>query len=212
VLTDSPLLKTLIESFRDWGRDCWCDPGKANTCGKRFDWQLGELPNGYDHKFTYSHVGYNLKATDLQAAVGLAQLRKLSAFIGARRRNFQMLYEGLRDLEEFFILPQATPDSDPSWFGFPLAVRPDAPFNREQVVRYLENRKIATRPLFGGNLTRQPAYRDVRYRKVGTLRNSDFVMTSVFWVGVFPGLVPAAIKYMVDTFHAMPGELIRDAS
>jgi len=212
VLTDSPLLKTLIESFRDWGRDCWCDPGKANTCGKRFDWQLGELPNGYDHKFTYSHVGYNLKATDLQAAVGLAQLRKLSAFIGARRRNFQMLYEGLRDLEEFFILPQATPDSDPSWFGFPLAVRPDAPFNREQVVRYLEDRKIATRLLFGGNLTRQPAYRDVRYRRVGTLRNSDFVMSRVFWVGVFPGLVPAAIKYMIDTFHAMTGELICDAS
>jgi CDP-6-deoxy-D-xylo-4-hexulose-3-dehydrase len=201
VLTDIPLLKTLIESFRDWGRDCWCDPGKANTCGKRFDWQLGELPKGYDHKFTYSHVGYNLKATDLQAAVGLAQLRKLPAFIEARRRNFRTLYEGLRDLEEFFILPQATPGSDPAWFGFPMAVRSEAPFSRDQIVRYLEDRKIATRLLFGGNLIRQPAYRDIQYRTVGTLTNSDFVMNRAFWIGVFPGITPQMTDYLVETFH-----------
>jgi CDP-6-deoxy-D-xylo-4-hexulose-3-dehydrase len=212
VLTDSPLLKTLIESFRDWGRDCWCDPGKDNTCGKRRDWQLGDLPKGYDHKFTYSHVGYNLKATDLQAAVGQAQLRKLPAFIDARRRNFRMLYKGLLDLEEFFILPQATPGSDPAWFGFPLAVRPEAPFHRDQVVRYLEDHKIATRLLFGGNLTRQPAYRDIQYRTVGTLTNSDYVMNGVFWIGVYPGLAPAAIAYVIETFHAMTKELAGAAS
>ena len=164
VLTNQPLLRTLVESFRDWGRDCWCAPGKDNTCGKRFDWQLGDLPFGYDHKYTYSHVGYNLKLTDMQAAVGVAQLEKLDGFIAARRRNAASLHEGLRDMQEFFVLPEATAGSDPSWFGFPLAVRPEAPFSRHDVVCHLEARKVATRELFGGNLIRQPAYRGLTYR------------------------------------------------
>jgi CDP-6-deoxy-D-xylo-4-hexulose-3-dehydrase len=201
VLTDRPLLKKLVESFRDWGRDCWCAPGVANTCGKRFDWQLGELPHGYDHKYTYSHIGYNLKLTDMQAAIGLAQLAKLPGFIQTRRRNFEALSDGLSDLEEFFILPKATPGSDPSWFGFPLAVRPGALVTRDQVVHQLETRKIGTRLLFAGNLTRQPAYREVEYRVVGDLANSDFVMNQVFWIGVYPGLSPAAVEYMVEVLH-----------
>lgn len=203
VLTDRPALQKLVESFRDWGRDCWCKPGMADTCGKRFDWQLGTLPHSYDHKYIYSHIGYNLKATDMQAAVGVAQLQKLSGFIEARRRNFRTLFEGLSDLERFFILPRATPESDPSWFGFPIAVRPDAPFSRSQVVQFLEKRKIGTRQLFGGNLTRQPAYRDVPWRAVGDLTNTDFVMTQVFWIGVYPGLSNEMLAYMIDVFHAL---------
>jgi CDP-6-deoxy-D-xylo-4-hexulose-3-dehydrase len=201
VLTNRPQLKTLLESFRDWGRDCWCEPGKDNTCGKRFDWQLGSLPHGYDHKYTYSHIGYNLKATDMQAAVGVAQLKKLPRFIEARRANFQLLFEGLSDLQEFLILPQSTPNSEPSWFGFPIAVRPDAPFSRDELVRHLESRKIATRLLFAGNLLRQPAYRGIAHRVVGTLVNSDFVMDRVFWIGVYPGLTPPMIGYVLDTIH-----------
>jgi len=201
VLTNDSLLKTLAESFRDWGRDCWCQPGKDNTCGKRFDWQLGDLPHGYDHKYIYSHLGYNLKLTDMQAAVGVAQLKKLPAFIAARQRNYQALYHGLKDLEEHFILPEATPGSEPSWFGFPLAVRCEAPFTRNEAVGFLEKHKIATRLLFGGNLVRQPAYRDVRYRVVGELKNSDFVMNQVFWVGVYPGLSQASLAYVVDVLH-----------
>ena len=203
VLTNQSLLKTLVESFRDWGRDCWCQPGKDNTCGKRFEWQLGDLPHGYDHKYIYSHLGYNLKLTDMQAAVGEAQVKKLPAFIAARQNNYQALYDGLKDLEEFLILPEATPGSVPSWFGFPIAVRPGAPFTRNEAVGFLEKRKIATRLLFGGNLVRQPAYRDVKYRVVGELKNSDFVMNQVFWVGVYPGLSTEAIKFMVDIFHKL---------
>ena len=207
VLTNVPLLKTLIESFRDWGRDCWCDPGKSNTCGKRFDWQLGALPYGYDHKYIYSHIGYNLKATDMQAAVGVAQLAKLPGFIEARKRNFAALKEGLSALQELFVLPEATPGSDPSWFGFPILVRPDAPFTREQVVRYLEDSKIGTRSLFGGNLVRQPAYQEVQHRVVGDLANSDIVMNGLFWIGVYPGIRPEMIAHMVDMFHRMPEAL-----
>jgi CDP-6-deoxy-D-xylo-4-hexulose-3-dehydrase len=207
VMTKLPLLKRIVESFRDWGRDCWCEPGKDNTCGKRFDWQLGDLPCGYDHKYTYSHVGYNLKATDMQAAVGVAQLAKLPGFIEARRRNFQILKEGMRDLEEFFILPEATPNSEPSWFGFPLAVRPDAPFTRDQVVRELESKKIGTRLMFAGNLLRQPAYRDIRHRVVGELPNSDFVMNQVFWIGVYPGLDVPELAFVLDTFHGFVASL-----
>ncbi|HKO43249.1 MAG TPA: lipopolysaccharide biosynthesis protein RfbH [Pyrinomonadaceae bacterium] len=203
VLTDRPALKTLIESFRDWGRDCWCVPGAANTCGKRFDWQLGDLPHGYDHKYTYSHVGYNLKLTDMQAAVGVAQLQKLPAFIEARRNNFRFLFDGLKDLEEFFILPEATADSEPSWFGFPLAIKPDAPFTRDYVLRYLDERKIATRLLFGGNLLRQPAYQGLKHRKVGDLGNSDFVMNQVLWMGVWPGLSEEMLTFVVETLHRM---------
>ena len=205
VLTDELLLKTLVESFRDWGRDCWCDPGKENTCGKRFDWQIGALPHGYDHKYIYSHIGYNLKLTDMQAAIGVAQLKKLPAFIEARRQNFQLIYDGIKDLEEFFILPQATPRSEPSWFGFPLAVRPEGPFTRNEVVRYLEQQKIATRLIFGGNLIRQPAYQDVCYRMVGDLTNSDFVMDQAFWLGVYPGLSNQAIEFIIDVIHSLPG-------
>lgn len=204
VLAEKPLMKTILESFRDWGRDCWCEPGKSNTCGKRFGWQLGQLPFGYDHKYTYSHIGYNLKMTDMQAAVGVSQLKKLPAFIEKRRANFAALRKGMKDLEEFFILPEATPGSDPSWFGFPLAVRKDAPFNRNQVIAFLEDRKIATRLLFGGNLLRQPAYQGIKHRVVGSLENTDFIMNQVFWVGVFPGLTPEMISYMLDVFHQMP--------
>jgi CDP-6-deoxy-D-xylo-4-hexulose-3-dehydrase len=204
VLTQSPAIKKLAESFRDWGRDCWCDPGKSNTCGKRFDWQLGGLPAGYDHKFTYSHIGYNLKATDLQAAVGVAQLKKLPGFIAARRENFAKLHAALSDLSDIFILPEATAHSDPSWFGFPLAVRKNAPATRNQVVGFLESRNIATRQLFGGNLLRQPAYRDIERRVIGDLPNTDFVMNNAFWVGLYPGITQPMIDYMVDTFHQIP--------
>jgi CDP-6-deoxy-D-xylo-4-hexulose-3-dehydrase len=204
VLTQSPAIKKLAESFRDWGRDCWCDPGKSNTCGKRFDWQLGGLPAGYDHKFTYSHIGYNLKATDLQAAVGVAQLKKLPGFIAARRENFAKLHAALSDLSDIFILPEATAHSDPSWFGFPLAVRKNAPATRNQVVGFLESRNIATRQLFGGNLLRQPAYRDIERRVIGDLPNTDLVMNNAFWVGLYPGITQPMIDYMVDTFHQIP--------
>ena len=203
VLTDKPLLRTLVESFRDWGRDCWCAPGKENTCGKRFDWRLGELPHGYDHKYIYSHVGYNLKATDMQAAVGIAQLKKLPAFIEARKRNFAYLKSGLKDknVEEHFVLPEATPNSDPSWFGFPLLVRETAPFSRNALIDFLYEKKIGTRQLFGGNLVRQPAYAGLDHRVVGDLSNSDRVMNQVFWIGVYPGLTQAMLDYVLETIN-----------
>ncbi len=211
VLTSQPLLRSIVESFRDWGRDCWCQPGCDNTCGKRFDWQLGGLPCGYDHKYTYSHVGYNLKATDMQAAVGVAQLEKLDGFIESRRRNFEALRAGLVELEEFFILPEATAGSEPSWFGFPLAVRETAPFTRNQVTQYLEERKIATRLLFGGNLVRQPAYRDRAFRVAGSLKNADFVMNQVFWIGLYPGIGPEILDYMLETLHGAASGVIDNA-
>jgi CDP-6-deoxy-D-xylo-4-hexulose-3-dehydrase len=209
VLMEKPILRTLVESFRDWGRDCWCAPGRDNTCGQRMGWQLGDLPHGYDHKYTYSHIGYNLKMTDMQAAVGVAQLDKLPAFIEARKRNFRRLHEGLRELDEFFILPEATPGSEPSWFGFPLAVRPSAPFSRVQVIRALEDRKIATRLLFGGNLVRQPAYRDAPHRVAGSLENSDFVMNQVFWIGVYPGITPEMADYTITSLRQISASLAR---
>src|SRR5690242_791906 len=188
VITNKGKMKVLAESFRDWGRDCWCEPGKENTCGKRFDQQFGSLPHGYDHKYVYSHIGYNLKVTDMQAAVGVAQLDKLEGFVAARRENFRRLHEGLSDLQEILLLPEATPNSDPSWFGFPIGVRPEAPVDRNHVVAGLQDRGIDTRLLFGGNLLRQPAYRDIPHRVVGDLRNGDYVMNNVFWIGVYPGL------------------------
>jgi CDP-4-dehydro-6-deoxyglucose reductase, E1 len=203
VLAEKPLLKTIVESFRDWGRDCWCDPGKANTCGKRFEWELGGLPCGYDHKYIYSHIGYNLKMTDLQAAVGVTQLEKLPRFIEQRKANFQALREGLADMEELFILPQATPGSDPSWFGFPIAVRPGGPLTRNAVIHQLEERKIATRLLFAGNLTRQPAYQNVHYRIAGSLENTDFVMNNVFWIGVYPGIHHDMLDHVLGAFHSL---------
>jgi CDP-4-dehydro-6-deoxyglucose reductase, E1 len=204
VLTQSPALKKLAESFRDWGRDCWCDPGKSNTCGCRFEWKLGDLPTGYDHKYIYSHIGYNLKATDMQAAVGVAQLKKLPGFIATRRANFAKLHAALSDLQDIFILPEAAAGSEPSWFGFPLAIRPDAPSTRNQVVSFLESRNISTRLLFGGNLLRQPAYRDIQRRVIGDLKNTDFVMNNVFWIGLYPGITQSMIDYMVDTFYQIP--------
>ncbi|HVC46970.1 MAG TPA: lipopolysaccharide biosynthesis protein RfbH [Terracidiphilus sp.] len=199
VLTDKPSLQTLIESFRDWGRDCWCDPGKENTCGKRFDWQLGGLPCGYDHKYTYSHIGYNLKATDMQAALGVSQLDHLPEFIARRKQNFRHLHAALQPLQEFLLLPEATPGSDPAWFGFPIAVRPEAPFTRNQLIRALDEQKIDTRLLFGGNLTRQPAYQGCDYRVAGSLTNTDFVMDRVFWLGVYPGLTPPMLDFVAAT-------------
>ena len=199
VLTDKPQLDRLVESFRDWGRDCWCAPGKDNTCGKRFDWTLGSLPCGYDHKYTYSHIGYNLKVTDMQAAVGVSQLEKLDTYIAARRRNFAILKNGLESLQDVFLLPEATPGSDPSWFGFPLAVKPESGVSRDTVTRYLESRRIGTRLLFGGNLVRQPAYKDVEYRVVGELKNTDYVMNNVFWIGVYPGLNDDMLQHILNS-------------
>ena len=199
VMTDKPLLQVIIDSFRDWGRDCWCEPGLDNTCGKRFDWQLGTLPCGYDHKYTYSHIGYNLKATDMQAALGLSQIGKLEEFISRRKENFAYLRKAMEPLQDSLILPEATPNSDPSWFGFPIGVKTDAPFTRDQLTRALEAKKIGTRLLFSGNLLRQPAYEGVEHRVVGDLKNTDFVMDRVFWIGVFPGLTRAMLDFIVQT-------------
>lgn len=207
VLTDKGTLGRIVESLRDWGRDCWCAPGVANTCGKRFDWQFEGLPCGYDHKYVYSHVGFNLKLTDSQAAVGLAQLDRLPGFIDARRANWERLAAGLAPLEQHLVLPRATPNSDPCWFGYAVTVRPEAPFTRSELVRFLEGRNIATRLLFGGNLTRQPAYADVPYRVEGDLTTSDLVAESTFWVGVFPGLTDEMLDYVIESFH----EFVRGA-
>jgi len=201
VLTDRALLRRVLESMRDWGRDCWCAPGKDNTCGKRFGWHLGQLPEGYDHKYTYNHIGYNLKVSDMQAAVGLSQLDRAPEFISRRRENFAYLKAALRELSDILILPEATPNSDPSWFGFPIAVRPESGRTRDHVVQFLEGRKIGTRLLFGGNLLRQPAYEDIQCRVIGELTNADFVMENVFWIGVYPGLKKAQLDYMVLSLH-----------
>ena len=199
VLTNDFLLKEIIASFRDWGRDCWCEPGCDNTCGKRFGWQLGKLPYGYDHKYIYSHIGYNLKITDMQAAIGVEQLKKLPGFIDKRKENFRMLYDKLKKYENWFVLPEATENSEPSWFGFPILVREDAPFTRAEIVGYLEENKIATRMLFGGNLTKQPAYENVKYRVVNSLENTDLVMNNLFWIGVYPEITDDKLDYVVKT-------------
>ena len=202
VFTAKSHLKRAMESIRDWGRDCWCAPGQDNTCKMRFGHRLGDLPFGYDHKYTYSHLGYNLKMSDMQAAVGLTQLDRLDGFIAARRRNFALLSEGLRPLEEMLILPQATPGSDPSWFGFPMTVRDGAPFERDELLIHLNEHKIATRLIFGGNLLRQPYMKGRDHRVVGALTNSDIVTERSFWIGVFPGLGPDAIAYIIDHLTA----------
>lgn len=201
VLTQSGVLRKIVESFRDWGRDCWCPPGVDNTCGRRFDWQLGDLPYGYDHKYVYSHIGYNLKLTDMQAAVGVAQLAKLPRFIAARRKNFARLYEGLKSLEDRFILPAITPRSNPSWFGFALTIRPGANIDRLALTQHLESRRIGTRLLFGGNLMKQPAYEGLPRRIVGSLDNADIITTNTFWIGVHPGLDDARIDYMIESLR-----------
>lgn len=197
VITGDPVLKKIVESFRDWGRDCWCEPGKDNTCGRRFDWQLGSLPYGYDHKYSYSRIGYNLKLTDMQAAVGVAQLKKLDGFGARRRENFAYLKASLEPLSDRLILPEPTPGSDPSWFGFPITIREGSGISRDSVTGWLESRGIATRLLFGGNLTRQPAYQGVPSRIVGDLKNADRIMRDTFWVGVFPGLDRQRLDYVV---------------
>lgn len=201
VLTNKSYLRKLIESFRDWGRDCWCAPGKDNTCGKRFDWQLGELPYGYDHKYTYSHIGYNLKLTDMQAAIGVAQLKKLSQFIKVRQYNWQFLYDGLKQFDEFLMLPESTPNSEPSWFGFLITVRPDAPFTRNELIEVLEAHNIGTRLLFGGNLLCQPAYQTTNCRVVGNLTNTNLAMKHSFWIGVYPGLNQPMLEYVLEVFQ-----------
>jgi CDP-4-dehydro-6-deoxyglucose reductase, E1 len=200
VTTSDPNLKVIVESFRDWGRDCYCDPGKDNTCGKRFGWQLGSLPAGYDHKYIYSHLGYNLKLTDMQAAIGLAQLQKLQSFIDARRHNWSRLKEALLPYQEFLILPEATAKSNPSWFGFVLTVKENAPFSRKELVAHLEEAKIATRHIFAGNLLRQPAFEHIERRQIGSLPNTDIVMNNSFVVGVYPGINDTMIDYIKDQF------------
>lgn len=199
VFTDKPRLKRVIESMRDWGRDCWCAPGMDNTCGKRFGRKLGSLPHGYDHKYTYGHAGYNLKITDMQAAVGLAQLDRLDGFIDARQLNFDLLTELLAPLEDILILPQATPNSQPSWFGYPITLRPESGVNREELVQHLNEFRIGTRLLFGGNLLRQPYMKGRNYRVVGELANADLVTTNTFWIGLYPGLTPDHIVYTAET-------------
>jgi CDP-4-dehydro-6-deoxyglucose reductase, E1 len=202
VLCNRMIWKNIVASIRDWGRDCYCDPGKDNTCKRRFDWKLGDLPKGYDHKYTYSHLGYNLKITDMQAAVGLAQLDRLDEFIAARRANWQYLRDRLKDLEDILLLPVATANSEPSWFGFCITLRPEAPFDREELVRYLNNEcKIGTRLLFAGNLLRQPYMKGRNYRVVGPTANSDIVMNRTFWVGVYPGLTESHLDYIAQSLR-----------
>ena len=200
VLTGSGRLKRAVESLRDWGRDCWCPSGKDDTCGKRFGWQLGDLPAGYDHKYVYSHLGYNLKPLDVQAAIGRQQLTKLDQFVAARRANHARLVAALRPYEEFLRLPRATPHSEPSWFGLLLTVRDGAPFSKAALVRYLEERQVQTRQLFGGNLLRQPAFRKVPRRVVGDLTNTDKIMNDAFFIGVYPGLTGAMLSYVEQVF------------
>jgi CDP-6-deoxy-D-xylo-4-hexulose-3-dehydrase len=201
VYTDDTKFYRILLSFRDWGRDCWCEPGKDNTCGKRFSWKLGNLPEGYDHKYTYSHLGYNLKITDMQAAVGLAQLEKLINFVEIRRKNWQRLYEGLKELEEYFILPCYPENAIPSPFGFVLTIKNKAPFTRKDIIAYLEEKGIQTRMIFAGNILRQPAMVEGRYkyRVVGELKNTDKVMMNSFWLGVYPGLSEKMLDYVVET-------------
>ena len=205
VFTNNDDLKQIAESFRDWGRDCYCAPGKDNTCGKRFCWKLGNLPQGYDHKYTYSHLGYNLKITDMQAACGLAQMDRLGGFVEARKRNFAYLKERLKSCEEFLILPEATPKSDPSWFGFPITLKPAANVDRVDLLTYLDQHKIGTRLLFAGNLTRQPYMIGRNYRVSGELVNTDRVMNDTFWIGVYPGLNEEMLSFVVEKIEAFFG-------
>ena len=208
VLAKTASMRKIVESLRDWGRDCWCPTGEDNTCGRRFDWQLGGLPYGYDHKYTYSHIGYNLKMTDMQAAVGVAQLKKLPNFIAARRKNFGRLFDGLKQFEDFFVLPATTPKSEPSWFGFLLTVRPGVPFSRYEIVQHLESHRIGTRQLFGGNLLSQPAYQNIEHRVSGSLANTNIISNNSFWVGVFPGLSDEMIDYMIATISDFVSEKV----
>ena len=201
VFTNRSVLKRALESIRDWGRDCYCEPGKDNTCNKRFCQQLGDLPFGYDHKYTYSHVGYNLKITDMQASVGLSQLKHLPKFIEKRQENFDILFNGLKEFEEFFILPKVSPKAKPSWFGFPITIKPNATFTRNKLVEFLDENKIGTRLLFGGNLLKQPYMKNQNYKIIGDLKNSDIVVNNTFWIGVYPGLGAEELNYVLEIFR-----------
>lgn len=201
IITKNPLLYRAIEQFKNWGRDCWCPPGKDNTCRKRFSWQLGKLPFGYDHKYTYSQIGYNLKITDMQAAVGLAQLEKLPLFTKIRKRNFQILYNHLKKYENFLILPKIEENSDPSWFGFMIILKDNTPFTRLELVNFLESKKIVTRSFYAGNILKHPAYLQFKkFRKIGNLKNSDKIMNDGFWIGVYPGITGKMLQFVLDTF------------
>ena len=197
VFTNSKKLERIAESFRDWGRDCYCEPGKDNTCNKRFDWQLGDLPFGYDHKYTYSHLGYNMKITDMQAACGLAQLDRLESFIKKRKENFNFLYKNIKDLEEFLILPEHEKNSEPSWFGFPLSLKKNNKYNRNDLIKYLNENKIGTRLLFSGNLIKQPYMKNIKFKVQGNLKNTDLIMENTFWLGLYPGLSKEQLQYSV---------------
>jgi len=201
VLTSDPLLRKIIFSLRNWGRDCYCEPGHDNTCVRRFSQKHGKLPLGYDHKYVYSHIGYNLKVTDMQASIGVAQLKKLNKFIKARKRNFSFIYSGLEKYKDYVLLPEQEKGSDCSWFGFPILVKPEAPFSRNDIVNFFEKNKIATRMLFGGNLTKQPAYENVKYRIAGSLKNTDLVMNNLFWIGVYPGIDNEMMNYIIKIFN-----------
>lgn len=201
VVTNNPWLHRAIRQFRDWGRDCWCDTGKDNTCGRRFGWKIGDLPLGYDHKYIYSQIGYNLKLTDMQAAIGLAQIEKLPLFIKKRKENFKKLFAGLIKYENYFILPKWEKKADPCWFGFMIVIKDSASFSRLDIVNYLESKKIATRSLFAGNLLKHPAYKDIKKRIIGNLKNSDIIMNNGFWIGVYPGIKNEMIKYTLTQFN-----------
>jgi CDP-6-deoxy-D-xylo-4-hexulose-3-dehydrase len=209
VFTNNDELRRIAESFRDWGRDCYCAPGRDNTCNKRFCWKLGQLPQGYDHKYTYSHLGYNLKITDMQAACALAQLDRLDGFVAQRRRNFAFLRERLADAADYLILPQATPGSDPSWFGFPITLRETAPVGRNDLLSYLDQRKIGTRLLFAGNLVKQPYMAGRTYRVASDLTNTDIVMNNTFWIGVYPGLNEEMLDYAASAIEQFIGVVFR---
>lgn len=209
-LTNNSLIHKSIRQFRDWGRDCWCDTGKDNTCRKRFGWKLGELPLGYDHKYIYSQIGYNLKSTDFQAAIGVAQLKKLPSFIKKRKENYQSFYNFFKKYEKYFILMKTTKKEDPCWFGFPLIVKDNAPFTRNELTEYLEKNKIGTRNIFSGNLLRHPAYLDLKYKTAGKIVNADIVMSNAFWLGVWPGINEEMLKYVKKTIERFINIVIKN--